>query len=165
MDPNDCVFRIYRDIRFSSDKSPYKTHFGSYIAKGGHKSMRAGYYFHIQPGESFLGGGIYMPPADVLKALRMAIFEKTEEYLSILHDPGFKQYYSEFEGEKLKTAPKGFPPDFPYIDLLKPKSYAFGTNLSDELLTSGKLIETGINAFRELYKINRFLNDALDQYM
>jgi uncharacterized protein (TIGR02453 family) len=165
MDPNDCVFRIYRDIRFSLDKSPYKTHFGSFIARGGLKSSRAGYYFHIQPGESFLGGGIYMPPPDVLKALRTAIYEKTGEYSAIIGDTGFKTFFPEIEGEKLKTAPKGFPPDFKHMELIKPKSYAFGTKVPDETLISGKLVETGINAFSELYKINRFLNDALDQYL
>ncbi len=165
MDPKECLFRIYRDIRFSPDKRPYKTHFGSYVAKGGFKSNRAGYYFHIQPGESFLGGGIWMPPADVLKALRFAIYDQPEEYLSILNDPGFKRYFTEFEGEKLKTAPKGFPPDFKYIDLLKPKSYAVGMSLSDDDLVNGKLIETGVNAFRELYKLNRFLNSALEQFL
>jgi uncharacterized protein (TIGR02453 family) len=165
MDPKDCLFRIYRDIRFSPDKRPYKTHFGSYIAKGGFKSNRAGYYFHVQPEESFLGGGIWMPPADVLKALRTAIYDQTEEFLSILNDPGFKKYFKEFDAEKLKTAPKGFPPDFEHIDLLKPKSYAFGLSLTREDLLNGKLVETGIDAFRELHKMNSFLNGALDQYL
>jgi len=165
MDPNDCLFRIYRDIRFSPDKRPYKTHFGSYIARGGHKSNRAGYYFHIQPDESFLAGGIWMPPAEELKALRMAIYDHPEEFLSILNDPDFKKYFGEIDGEKLKKAPKGFPPDFEYMDLLKPKSYSFGYNISREDLLKGKLVETGIDAFRQLYKVNHFLNEALDQYL
>jgi uncharacterized protein (TIGR02453 family) len=165
MDPKDCLFRIYRDIRFSPDKRPYKTHFGSYIAKGGFKSNRAGYYFHIQPGECFLGGGIWMPPADVLKALRTAIYDQPEEFLSILNDEGFKKYFKEFDAEKLKTAPKGFPPDFKYIELLKPKSYAFGLTLTDEEVLSGKLVENGVDAFRELQKMNSFLNNALDSYL
>jgi uncharacterized protein (TIGR02453 family) len=165
MDPKDCLFRIYRDVRFSADKSPYKTHFGSYIAKGGHKSPRAGYYFHIQPGESFLGGGIWMPPADILKALRTAIYDHPEEFLSILNDPGFTQYFKEFDAGKLKTAPKGFPPDFEHMGLLKPKSYAFGTTLSREDLLNNLLFEKGMAAFRELHKMNSFLNDALDQYL
>lgn len=76
MDPKECLFRIYRDIRFSPDKRPYKTHFGSYIGRGGFKSNRAGYYFHIQPGEHYLGGGIWMPPADVLKAIRTAVYDQ-----------------------------------------------------------------------------------------
>jgi uncharacterized protein (TIGR02453 family) len=165
MDPKDCMFRIYRDVRFSHDKSPYKTHFGSYIAKGGHKSPRAGYYFHIQPGESFIGGGIWMPPADILKAIRTAIYDHPEEFLTILNDPGFKQYFKEFDAEKLKTAPKGFPPDFAHMELLKPKSYAFGTTLTREDLLNDLLLEKGMAAFRELYKMNSFLNDALDQFL
>jgi len=165
MDPKDCLFRIYRDIRFSPDKRPYKTHFGSYIAKGGFKSNRAGYYFHIQPEESFLGGGIWMPPADVLKAIRTAIYDQPEEFVSILNDPDFKKYFKEFDAEKLKTAPKGFPPDFTYIELLKPKSYAFGLYLTNEEVLGGKFMETGLDAFRELHKMNRFLNNALDQYL
>jgi uncharacterized protein (TIGR02453 family) len=165
MDPKDCLFRIYRDIRFSPDKRPYKTHFGSYVSKGGFKSSRAGYYFEIESGTSFLGGGIWMPPADVLKAIRSAIYDHPEEYLSILNDPGFRKYFTEFDGGKLKTAPKGFPPDFKHIDLLKPKSYAFGITIPRDDILNGKLFETGILAFRELYKLNRFLNDALDSYL
>lgn len=81
MDPKDCLFRIYRDVRFSHDKQPYKTHFGSYIARGGRKSTRAGYYFHIDPDASFLGGGIYMPESNVIKALRNAIYEQPEVFI------------------------------------------------------------------------------------
>ena len=70
LEPKDCLFRIFRDVRFSHDKSPYKTNFGSFIAKGGRKSSYAGYYFHIEPSGSFVGGGIYMPAAEPLKAIR-----------------------------------------------------------------------------------------------
>ena len=70
LEPKDCLFRIFRDVRFSNDKRPYKTNFGSFIAKGGRKSMYAGYYFHIEPDTSFVGGGIYMPDAEHLKAIR-----------------------------------------------------------------------------------------------
>src|SRR5665811_2091282 len=70
LSPKDCVFRIFRDVRFSNDKRPYKTNFGAFISKGGRKSMHAGYYFHIEPGGSFCGGGIYMPPAEPLKIIR-----------------------------------------------------------------------------------------------
>ena len=165
MDPKECLFRIYRDIRFSPDKRPYKTHFGSFIGKGGFKSNRAGYYFHLRPGENYLGGGIYMPPAPVLKALRTAIFDQPEAYMDILNDPGFKCYFTDYEGEKLKTAPKGFPPDFPYIELLKPKSYAFGMNLTDAEVLDGEYIDKTVDIFREMHKMNRFLNEALDNYL
>ncbi len=165
MDPKESIFRIYRDVRFSPDKRPYKTHFGSYIGRGGFKGNRAGYYFHIQPGEHYLGGGIWMPPAPILKALRTAIFDQPEEFKSILDDPGFKHYFKDYDGEKLKTAPKGFPPDFPYIELLRPKSYAFGTNLTDAEVLDEGYVAKAVDLFRELHKMNRFLNEALDNYL
>jgi len=165
LDPKTCLFRIYRDVRFSPDKRPYKTHFGSYLSKGGFKSNRAGYYFHIQPDENYIGGGIWMPPADVLKALRTAIYDQPDAFLAILNDPGFKSYFPEIEGEKLKTAPKGFPPDFEQIDLLKPKSYAFGINLTDAEVLDEGYIARAVAVFRELHKMNHFLNEALGQYL
>jgi uncharacterized protein (TIGR02453 family) len=79
LSPKECVFRIFRDVRFSKDKRPYKTNFGSFICKGGRKSMNPGYYFHIQPGNSFIGGGIYMPPAVPLKAIRNFMAENADE--------------------------------------------------------------------------------------
>lgn len=165
MDPKECLFRIYRDIRFSPDKRPYKTHFGSYIGRGGFKSNRAGYYFHIQPGEHYLGGGIWMPPADVLKAIRTAVYDQPGEFRSILEDPGFRRYFTGFDGEMLKTVPKGFPPDFPDIALLRPKSYAFGVTLTDSEVLDKGYLNKAVDLFRELYKMNRFLNEALDNYL
>lgn len=165
VDPGECLFRIYRDIRFSTDKSPYKTHFGSYIVKGGHKSPRAGYYFHIQPDDSFMSGGIWMPQPDVLKALRTGISDHCEELLSIINNPGFKKCFPRLEGEKLKTPPKGFPVDCQCIELLKHKSYCVSSPLSPMDLCSEDFIEKGIAIFREVYPLNRFLNETLDQYL
>lgn len=165
MDPGDCLFRIYRDVRFSSDKRPYKTHFGSYIARGGRKSIRAGYYFHIEPGGSFLGGGIYMPNPPVLKALRTAIFEQYERFRSILEDPAFKIYFPEIEAEKLKSNPRGYEPDFEHMYLLRYKWYAFSTRIDHSLLPDGNFLTTAISAFQSLYPVNKFLNDAIDNYM
>ena len=165
MDPKDALFRIYRDIRFSPDKRPYKTHFGSFISKGGFKSNWAGYYFHVQPGECYLGGGIWMPPKDVLKALRTAIYDHPEEMRAILEEPGFKKYFTDFDGEKLKKAPAGFPADFLHIDLLRTKSYAVGINLPDEKFLGNQVLEVSLEVFREVAKLNRFLNEALDQYL
>lgn len=165
MNPNDALFRIYRDIRFSPDKRPYKTHFGSYMAKGGHKSTRAGYYIHIQPDESFISGGIWMPSSDVLKALRTAIYDQADEFVSILKDPEFAEYFDKFDGEVLKKAPKGFPPDFRYIELLKNKSFAVTSPLTRQDLRSDKFVDHVMDAFRQFHKLNRFLNMALDQYI
>jgi len=165
MDPRECLFRIFRDIRFSKDKRPYKTNMGSFIARGGRKSTRAGYYFHIEPAGSFAGGGIYMPPAEPLKAIRQAIFETPGEYLALTENKKFKKIFTEFHGEKLKTAPKGFPKDFEHISLLQPKSYAFGHQIDESVLKGEDFIKETVSVFRELSPANRFLNDALDSYL
>lgn len=164
LSPNDCLFRIYRDVRFSPDKTPYKTHMGSFIAAGGRKSSRAGYYIHIEPGNSFLGGGIWCPPADQLKAVRWEIHDHPGHFQEILDDPEFNRYFKSIEGEKLKTAPKGFDKDFEAIDLLRYKSYAFGVPVTDQQVVGEGFIDFATSAFAQLYKANRFLNSALDKW-
>ncbi|HKI88562.1 MAG TPA: DUF2461 domain-containing protein [Draconibacterium sp.] len=161
MNPKDCMFRIFRDIRFSKDKRPYKTNFGAFIAKGGRKSKYAGYYIHIEPGMSFAGGGIYMPPADSLKAIRMQIDQHPHEFVQIISDDQFQSWFAEMFDHKLKTAPKGFPKDHKYIEWLKYKSYAFSTPLKDNVVTDEKFLGYTLDAFRQLYKINSFLNQAV----
>jgi uncharacterized protein (TIGR02453 family) len=163
--PKDCVFRIFRDVRFSSDKTPYKTNMGSFIAKGGRKSTSAGYYVHIEPGRSFIGGGSYCPPPDALKAIRTEIFDHPEEFSQLIRNDAFLKVYPEMYDDKLKTAPKGFPKDFSEIDLLKYKSYAFTSNVEDSVVTSDVYVSKIVGAFRELYPVNRFLNIALDKWL
>lgn len=102
----DCIYRIYRDIRFSSDKTPYKTYFSAYMARGGRKSVRAGYYVHIEPGNVALSGGIWCPEPRLIKALRQAIFDNIDEWQSIVESPVFKQHYPQFVGETLKIVPQ-----------------------------------------------------------
>jgi len=164
MSPKDCIFRIFRDVRFSKDKRPYKTNFGSFIAKGGRKSEYAGYYFHIEPGGSFIGGGIYMPQAGPLKAIRNHIEEHPDEFLAIINDPNFKAFFPEMMDHKLKTAPRGVDKNHPYIDLLRYKSFAFSSPVKKEILLSGNYVETCVNAYRELHKVNAFLNEALNDF-
>jgi uncharacterized protein (TIGR02453 family) len=161
LSPKDCVFRIFRDVRFSNDKRPYKTNFGAFIAKGGKKSMNAGYYFHIDPEGSFAGGGVYMPPAEPLKAIREYMAENGGEFLEIINNNNFKKIYPEMYDGKLKTAPKGFPKDHEYIDLLRYKSFVFSSKIDNSELSSDNLIEKIVGSFRQLYPVNRFLNDAL----
>jgi uncharacterized protein (TIGR02453 family) len=162
LEPKDCLFRIFRDVRFSNDKSPYKTNFGSFIAKGGRKSIYAGYYFHIEPDGSFVGGGVYMPEADPLKAIREAIAENGDEFSSLINNPGFKKIFPEMMDDKLKTAPKGYSPDNEFIDLLRYKSFAFSSRISREEILSENYIEQLVHSFKVLHPINRFLNDALE---
>lgn len=164
MDPKECMFRIFRDVRFSDDKRPYKTNFGSFIAKGGRKSRNAGYYFHVEPGESFIGGGVYMPDKEPLKAIRQYISRFPDEFLEIINHPDFKAIYPEMYDHQLKTAPKDFPKDHPYIHLLRYKSFVFSAPLTNEELKNGKFIDKSVNAFNQLHKINSWLNDALKDF-
>jgi len=125
LDVKQCLFRIYRDVRFSPNKEPYKTHFGVYFAQnGGKNSHYAGYYFHLDPEESFFGGGIYMPLPEYLKAIRKEIYYQIDEFKTIIDAPAFRNYYDGIEEiEKLKKPPADFPKDFPEIELLKNKHF------------------------------------------
>ena len=136
LEAKDCVFRIYRDVRFSKDKNPYKIHFGAHITKDGRKSRYAGYYLHIQPGASFLAAGAYMPEPEILKEIRYEIMDNIDEFIKITENKNFKKYFQNLEGEKLKTLPKGFPKDFKYIEFLKFKSFEISHPISDEKLFS-----------------------------
>lgn len=162
VDPKDCVFRIFRDVRFSKDKRPYKTNFGSFISKGGRKSINPGYYFHIEPNQSFIGGGVYMPQAESLKAIRTFLAEHANEFLDVINDKHFKNVLPEMYDHKLKTAPKGFPKDHEYIDLLRYKSFVFSNTLNNNAVAGDNFIETMVSAFQELKKVNIFLAEAIE---
>ena len=138
---------------------------GSFVAAGGRKSMRAGYYIHIEPGNSFLGGGIWRPQPEPLRAIRYEILDNAEDFKSIIKDKEFNKYYKMIEGDKLKLAPKGFDKNFKDIELLKYKSYAFGSQIEDSRILSEKFAEYSVNAFKELYKANRFLNSSMDKWL
>lgn len=163
MSPKDCMFRIFRDVRFSNDKRPYKTNFGSYISKGGRKGMYAGYYFHISPDESFVGGGIYMPPAEPLKAVRNYVAENASEFMEITNSPEFKKTYPAMYEDKLKTAPKGFLKDHEHIDLLRYKSFIFSHSFSRNDLLGKDYITKMVAAFRVLQPFNQYLNNAVEK--
>ena len=164
LDAKDCMFRIFRDVRFSNDKRPYKTNFGSFISKEGRKSQYPGYYFHIEPGESFVGGGVYMPAAEPLKAIRQYISHYPEEFTEIITQPEFKSVFPEMYDHQLKTAPKGFPKDHEFIHLLRYKSYVFSAPVSDHKITDGDFIEIAVEAFKQLHKFNAYLYDALREF-
>ncbi len=158
----NTIFRINRDIRFTKDKSPYKTNFGAFMKKGGKKSPYAGYYFHIEPGGSFAAGGIYHPENDVLKKVRSEIFENPEEFLQIVMEKSFREYLGEFYDHQLKTAPQGYPKDFEHMDLLKYKSYIVSRGFDDALVTGEGLLEETLKAFRMMHPLIRFINYALE---
>jgi uncharacterized protein (TIGR02453 family) len=158
----DCTYRIYRDIRFSKDKTPYKINMGAYMVKNGKKSNKAGYYFHLEPGGSLLAGGIYMPPPDVLKLVRSEIYYNVEEFKKIIYNKQFVKLFGELDNDKLVNAPKDFPKDFPDIDLLKYKNYTFIHKLSDKQMYSENLLEETISIFKMMYPFNSFMNRALE---
>lgn len=128
----DCMMRIYRDVRFSKDKSPYRTSFAASIAPGGRKSWRMGWYFHIQPGgESIIAGGMHQPEPPMLAFFRDSIDQDPRPFRKIVKAAAFKQYFGEIEGESLKSAPQGYPKDHPDIDLLRMKEVVAVHHLPD----------------------------------
>lgn len=157
----DAIYRIYRDIRFSTDKSPYKTHFGAYISKSGRKATNPGYYFHIEPKGSFLAGGIYMPSSDILRAIRTEIFENVEEFKEIINNRDFKKNFGSLWGEKLKTPPRGFPKEWPDVELLKFKHYVVAMNMTDEEVLDKDLLDNTIKIFKTMLPLNRFINNTI----
>jgi uncharacterized protein (TIGR02453 family) len=161
LEPKDCTFRIYRDIRFSKEKTPFKTNFGAYISRGGKNSEWAGYYFHLDPSESFIAGGKYQPQGPAIKSIREAIMYEPSVFRAILEKPSFKKHFAGIMGETLKTAPQGFPKDHPDIDLLKYKGYAVYQPLSPKLLKSPDLLNEIVTAWKELKTLNDFLNRAM----
>ena len=161
LEARQCVFRIYRDVRFSPDKSPYKLNMGAAMTKGGRKSPFATYYVHIEPGNVFAGGGIWMPHAAALKAMRQEVYYNADEFKKILGSTEFTKHFSGLDGDKLKRPPRDFPADFPDIELLKYKSYIVGGRIDDTILPSGDLQGKLLEFFRALYPFNRFINRAL----
>lgn len=164
LNAKDCVYRIYRDVRFSKDKTPYKNHFGANIGAGGRKSKMAGFYVHIEPtGTSITGGGIYMPEAPVLKALRNEFYQVPEELLEIIEAPAFKTYFPGlWDEDKLKTAPKGFPKDFKHMDLLKYKSYiAMGSMTLSDISKPDFMVHL-IQIYKAMYPLNRLINTIIE---
>lgn len=159
----DCIFRIYRDVRFSKDKSPYKTHLGAHITPAAKKSdihSKAGYYIHIEPSGSMLAGGAYLPPGPWVKAIRQEIAYNADELKKILTGASFKKYFGEIEGGKLKKAPKGYAPDHPEIELLRFKSYLATHRCSDKDVTASDFLNHSAKVFKALYPFDQFLNRA-----
>jgi len=161
----ECQFRINRDIRFSKDKRPYKENFGAFICRGGKKSIYAGYYFHLAPGNSFIGGGLWQPEPENLKKVRQEIDYNWEEFSSILKNKNFKKIYGDlYKGEdmSLSRIPKGYEEDNPAIHYLKLKSLIAETKIADEDLTKSTLHKKTVAAFEALQPLLNFINRSLD---
>lgn len=162
----DCTYRIYRDTRFSVDKTPYKTHIGIFINPPlGKKGMTLGYYFHLEPDKSFFAAGTIGLPAPVLKAVRQSIYDEIDEFRSIVEDPKFRRFSSEIGFNKLKTAPKGFPKDWEFIDYLRPRDYCTETPVPDSIFGSDDMG----NRFRPMLaqgkRFNDFINFTVEEFL
>ena len=129
------IFRIYRDVRFSKNKTPYKTHFGMAFHRE-KPSLRGGYYIHLEPDNSFLGVGFWAPQPKDLFRVRKELEIDAEEFREIMADPTFQKYWGALEGDEVKTAPKGFSKEHSNIDLIRKKQYTFHKQLSDDQVLS-----------------------------
>lgn len=162
----NCLFRINRDIRFSKDKSPYKTNMGAYINPGGKKSVLAGYYFHCEPGKAFAGGGMWMPLPPELNKVRQEIDYNFAAFKKITSSKKFKSVYGDLSRDAeytLTRLPKGYEADNPAGDYLKLKSFVALTNLTDTDLGSKGLVKKTVAAFEALQPLTAFLNHALSE--
>jgi uncharacterized protein (TIGR02453 family) len=160
-----CMFRINRDVRFSKDKSPYKSNFGASINRGGKKSLFAGYYFHLEPGESFVGGGLWMPMPPELKKIRQEIDYNLDEFKKIISTKKFKSVYgqlSKSDDMTLSKVPQGFEKDNPASEYLKLKSFLAMKPLKETDLTSKELVKNVTGAFEALQPLLEFLNRSLE---
>ncbi len=158
--PKDCIFRLNRDLRFTKDKSPYKTHMSAYIAPGGRKSRRLGYYVHIEPGDhSMLAGGLHEPDSAQIAKWRNAIDHDSGPFKKIIGTSSFKRYFGEVRGEKLKTAPKGFPRDHPELALLRLKQVTVSRPLSDKEILAPNLLKETSKTFKAMKPFLRYLDD------
>ncbi len=164
LQPKDCTWRIYRDIRFSPDKRPYKTHIGGFISAKGKKSLHLGYYFHLEPGNCMFAGGTYGLTPKQVQEIRYAIFDGIDEYRSIIENRHFKKYFPTIGMEKLKVNPKGFPKDFPYMDLLKLKDFGVYYHLEDDFFNQPDFVDGLVELAKVAKPFLDFLNYTVDDF-
>ncbi|HTX17081.1 MAG TPA: DUF2461 domain-containing protein [Bacteroidota bacterium] len=163
INPKRSIFRIYRDIRFSKDKTPYKTHVAAhFVLRGKPKGVEgSGFYMQIEPGGIFLGGGLYMPDGDQLKGIRRAIAARPDQFLSILNNPRFKKLFGKLEGETLQRVPKGYEPDHKMAEWLKFKQFFVGVELPESKCLKEKFASDAATIFETATPLVRFLNEAV----
>ena len=162
IEARDSIFRIYKDTRFSRDKTPYKTHFGLWMTRGGRKSTNAGYYFHLEPKGSFMAAGVHSPPAEQLKLIRQEIIFNSDSYYKIIRDPGLQERFQRGgKDDMLKKGPAGFPKDSEHLEELRYKHYIFLRNYTDGEVCSQGFAGILVNDFRELAPLVAWMNQAM----
>lgn len=159
LDAKDTMFRIYRDIRFSPDKRPYKTHIGVYFAPNGKKSNDAGYYLHIQNNMSMLSGGLWCPDNTLLKKIREEIYYAPKDFIQIIEN---KKFQSTFGGlinaENLKRPPKGYSVDFEHVNLLQYRHYLVEKQVSNKEVLDDNFMNVALNKFKTMFPLVDYLN-------
>ena len=158
IDPKKSIFRINRDIRFSKDKSPYKTNMGMHFSPG---MNEAGYYVHIEPDACFIGGGMWQPEPAKLKSIRQEIDYNLSEFESIVNSDTFKAQFGQLDGSKLSRPPKDYPNDHPGIEWLKHKDFVAGRKFSDQEVTSPDFLDKCAETLKAMYPLRAFLNRAV----
>jgi uncharacterized protein (TIGR02453 family) len=162
LNPRKLGFRIYRDVRFSKDKRPYKTNMGAGFSPHGKMEQEAGYYIHIEPGKSLIAGGMYMPNPDNLSKIRQEIDYNAAKFLKILNGKEFKKYFKELsDWDRVKTAPKGYPKDHPHIELLKNKSFTVSTTFTDKEVNDKNFVKKVAVICKSIKQLNDYLNEAI----
>ena len=165
LSPKDCTYRIYRDTRFSQDKTPYKTHIGIFINPPfGKKSFRMGYYLHLEPGNCMIGVGNVCLPPTLITRIRKSIKDNIEEYLEIIENPEFKKIYKKIGENLLKSAPKGFSKDWKYIELVRPKDYYSSHNLTDREVIAKNFLKKAVGIFKIGKPFMDFINYTVDEF-
>lgn len=163
----ECMFRINRDIRFSKEKTPYKKNFAASINRGGKKSIYAGYYFHLEPGNSFVGGGIWMPMPGETQKIRQEIDYSLEEFKKIVGSKKFVSVYKDLDRDAeitLTNVPKGYEKENPAASFLKLKSWIAMRPVSDAELSSKTLVKDTVDAFKTIQPLINFLNRAVEPH-
>ncbi|PKP39476.1 MAG: TIGR02453 family protein [Bacteroidetes bacterium HGW-Bacteroidetes-15] len=163
LEAKECHFRIYRDVRFSKNKDPYKTNMGAYIARGGKKSPFAGYYFHIEPNASFVSGGIYMAQPNILRKIRSDIETYSDSFREIVENKKFKSTFTNLGEESLKKVPQGFSADSEVAQYLKLKHITPHHPLEDKEVINDNAFEMIVGIYREMLPLITFLNTAIEQ--
>jgi uncharacterized protein (TIGR02453 family) len=157
--PRDCIMRIYRDIRFSKDKSPYKTGLGAGIVPGGRKSGRLGFHVHLAPnGATMIAGGLWEPTPQHLSRFREAIVSDASAFKKILSSSAFKGHFGQMTGDALKTVPKGYPADHPEIALLRQKQVCAAETFKDDVVVSSKFPELAVESLKAMKPFIDYLN-------
>ena len=172
----DCTYRFYRDIRFSEDKSPYKNHFGAYLCAHGKKSLRGGYYIHLEPDGCLLAVGSYWLPTHILTSCRNEIMSNIDQWRAAVENENFRKYFglpNEHQwGDKkgfggadpLKTCPSGFPRDYEYIHYLRMKDYCCWTHVTDTFFEGDDWLEKSTKIFQIAKPMMDFMNAVIDDY-